>query len=496
MGATSITVLNIGADVAERESLTHAFKSVGFAVLEAASADEALGLSAQLPNLILLDVDSLGIPAIEMCRRLRQDVATAMIPVVCLGRAPATPEFTTEPMPTDLADRSVDRPIAPADVVEIALDSLLQTRQSERLSHRFFETASDAVVIVDSTGSIIQLNARTEELFGYGRDELLDQPIEILIPECLRAQHVERRRAYIANPMPRRMDSGFSGVGRRKDGSEFPIDIALSPLATESGRFVACAVRDMTRQRKLEDELRQRTHDLADVNRHKDQFLATLAHELSSPLAAIAYAAELSRRSEVDPEIRNEAARIVLEETKFIGRLVSDLAELHRMQRGDIEVHRTLTDVTESARLAVEVSRPLIERCGHALELDIPQEAILTDGDDARLVQILTNLLNNAARYTPDGGRIRLSIERADNTAVIKVKDNGIGIPEAMLSRVFDLFTRLERARQRYAGGMGIGLAFVRQLVKSQGGSVEALSGGEGQGSEFVVRLPLADRRT
>lgn len=370
----------------------------------------------------------------------------------------------------------------------------LRIRQIELLNQRFFEAASDAVVITDEYGVIVHLNTQIEKSFGYRRDELLNQPIEILVPERLRARHVEHRRAYLGNPLPQPMGSGFRAIGLRKDGTEFPIDIALSPLRIESVLFVASAVRDMTAQRRLEEELRQRTRDLEDADRHKDQFLTTLAHELRSPLAAIAYSAELLREPAISPEVRVEAAAIVREQAQFMRRLLEDLSELSRIHRGEVPIRKAPTDLRQVARLAVEICRPLIERRGHALEMVMPPSPLRAQGDAARLAQVVTNLLTNAARYTPKGGRIRLSIEREDGVAVLKVKDNGIGIPKEMLTRVFELFTRLDSARQKYAGGMGIGLAFVRRLVEIQGGNVQAFSEGVGQGSEFIVRLPLAQR--
>jgi signal transduction histidine kinase len=249
----------------------------------------------------------------------------------------------------------------------------------------------------------------------------------------------------------------------------------------------------MTREQHPQNERRQRKRTLDDAGRQQDQILATLAHELSSPLAAVVYSTEILRRCDIKPEVREGVATGILEQIDVMRRLVEDRSELQGVRRGDNAVRRMLTDVAKVAHLAVEVSRPLIEERGHALDIAIPDAPIHAEGDDARLVQILTNLLSNAARYTPDGGRIRLSIGQEDGAVVLKVKDNGIGIPNEMLTRVFDLFTRLEGAKEKYADGMGIGLAFVRQLVNDQGGSVEAFSNGHGQGSEFVVRLPLAE---
>ncbi len=366
-------------------------------------------------------------------------------------------------------------------------------RESEQLSHQFFEAASDAIVIIDASGSIVCINTQTEKLFGYRRDELLDQPIEILVPERLRTRHAEHHRAYFRNPLQWPMGSNFVEVGLRKDGSEFPIDLALSPLPTASGLYVASTIRDITAQRQLEDDQRQHARALEDADHHKNLFLTTLAHELRSPLAAIAYSAEYLRRPDISAEERGKAADIVLEETRLVRDLLDDLSELSRIQRGELPLHKTATDLRKVAHLAIEISRPLIDRHRHALEIVMPPTPIRVEGDASRLAQIVTNLLANAARYTPEGGRIRLSLEQEDRVVVLRVTDNGIGIPKEMLARVFDLFTRLDAARQKYTGGLGIGLAYVRRLAEIHGGSVQACSDGEGCGSELVVRLPLAE---
>ena len=300
---------------------------------------------------------------------------------------------------------------------------------TELLSQQFFDAASDAVVIIDESGIVVHLNTQTESLFGYRRDELLNQPMEMLVPERLRARHAEHRRNYFRNPVPRPMGSKFVAVGRRKDGTEFPMDLALSPLPTELGLFVAGAVRDITPQRRLEDELQQRAHDLEDADHHKDHFLTTLAHELRSPLAAVAYSAEYLRQPNISVEDRRKAAEIVLEEANFARRLLDDLSELTRIRRGELTIHKASADLGEIVHLGIEMSRPLIEQQGHALEILLPPMPLRIQGDAARLTQIVTNLLANAARYTPRGGHIRLAIERQERTVVLKVKDNGIGIP-------------------------------------------------------------------
>lgn len=379
---------------------------------------------------------------------------------------------------------------------EAGSDEFMQAfRQTELLSSLFFDAACDAAIIINSAGVIVHLNTQTEKLFGYRRDELLNQPVELLLPAEMRTRYAGYRRRYFENPQPRSMGSKFVAVGRRKNGSEVPIDIALSPLPTAGGLYVASVVRDISRQQQLESKLRQHARALEDADRHKDEFLTTLAHELHSPLAAVAYSAELLRRPDLAAADREKAARIVMDQAAYIRRLIDDLGELSLMRRGEFLVRNVPTDIGKIARFAVETVRPLFEQRQHVLEVALTPAPTRVNGDAARLTQILTNLLNNAARYTPKRGRIRLSIEQQDaTTVVIKVKDNGIGIPTDMLTRIFDLFTRLDAARDKYRGGLGIGLAYVRRLTEIQGGSVQAFSDGEGCGSEFVVRLPVARR--
>lgn len=391
---------------------------------------------------------------------------------------------------------TADTPVASVkthvEECETAAPDTRRAPETDALERLFFKVASDAVVISDEDGTIVQLNAQTEKLFGYRRDELLNRPIETLVPERLRARHIAHRRGYFRDPQPRPMGHAIGLFGLRSNGTEFPIEIALSPMMSESRLFVAAAIRDVTRQRQLEGELRLRARELEQADRHRDQFLITLAHELANPIAAVAYSAALVQRSDVAAADRERAARNVLAQANFMRRLVRDLGELSRVRRGEIAVRTAPLDLADVARLAVEISRPLIERHGHALEVAMPTSAVAARGDAARLVQIVANLLSNAARYTPTGGRIRLALGEENGTAVLRVKDNGIGIPKQMLTRVFDPFVRLGPARQRYAGGMGIGLSFGRHILELQGGSMEAFSEGEGQGSEFVMRLPRA----
>jgi signal transduction histidine kinase/ActR/RegA family two-component response regulator len=231
-------------------------------------------------------------------------------------------------------------------------------------------------------------------------------------------------------------------------------------------------------------------HDARLADRRKDDFLATLAHELRNPLAPVRNAVEILRvKRPADADIARSSDVIARQVTQM-ARLLDDLLDVSRITRDKLELRKqpvTLDAVVESA---VETSRPLLDAAGHRLEIALPKP-IYVDGDPTRLAQIFANLLNNAAKYTPRGGSIRLTAERRGNWVVVSVKDNGIGFAPEMRPRLFEMFSQAAPALDRSQGGLGIGLSLVKALTEMHGGSVEAHSDGPGQGSEFLVRLPV-----
>jgi signal transduction histidine kinase/CheY-like chemotaxis protein/PAS domain-containing protein len=242
-----------------------------------------------------------------------------------------------------------------------------------------------------------------------------------------------------------------------------------------------------------ETRFREMAEKLSDANRLKDEFLATLAHELRNPLAPIRNALELMKLAPDDGSVALAARDVMGRQLTQIVRLIDDLLDLSRVSRGIVELRRSRLRLAAVLRDAIETSRPLIEEFGHALIVALPEEELVLEADPTRLVQVFANLLNNAAKFTPPGGRIELSLARAeDETVVVSVRDNGMGIPRPMLDRVFDMFTQVDRSHTQIGGGLGIGLTLVRRLVEMHGGRVEARSNGSGAGSEFLVRLPLA----
>src|SRR6185503_11899633 len=231
---------------------------------------------------------------------------------------------------------------------------------------------------------------------------------------------------------------------------------------------------------------------LREADRRKDEFLAILAHELRNPLAPLRNAVEILRaKGPPVPELQ-WARSVIDRQAQQMGRLVDDLLDVSRISRGRIELRRGRVALSTIVGTVLEASRPTIEKWGHQLTVVLPAEPLFVEVDVVRIGQVLLNLLDNACKYTDRGGHISLTVEQGDQRAVIRVRDNGIGIPAEMLASVFEMFTQVDRSLERAQGGLGIGLTLVHRLVALHGGSVEAHSAGPGQGSEFVVRLPLA----
>jgi CheY-like chemotaxis protein len=272
------------------------------------------------------------------------------------------------------------------------------------------------------------------------------------------------------------------------DGSERIVDLIILPIKDDQGRviFLAPTGTDITDRHRAEAALRE-------ANRRKDQFLATLAHELRNPLAPLLNGLQIMRLSQRDPAAMEQARAMMERQLGQMVHLIDDLLDVSRISLGKITLRRSRVELSKIIQQAVETSRPLIDASGHQLTVELPSQSVLLDADATRLAQVVSNLLNNAAKYTEPGGRIALLVERLASEVAIRVRDNGVGIPPAMLPQVFEIFTQVDRSIERSQGGLGIGLSLVKGLVEMHGGSVEAHSSGPGQGSEFVVRLPIAE---
>jgi protein-histidine pros-kinase len=372
-----------------------------------------------------------------------------------------------------------------------AIVDITERKRAERRFRLAIESAPSGMVMVDREGCIVLVNSQAEELFGYSREELIDQPVEMLVPERFRTEHPGYRVGFFAHPESRPMGAGRDLYGRRKDGTEFPIEIGLNPIETEDGVLALSAIVDITERKQLEQELHLRLQELATADRQKDEFLATLAHELRNPLAPIRNAVQVLKLPAADGKMRQRAHEMIDRQLQHMVRLVDDLLDVSRIIIGRIELRKEHFDLESAVTRAVETAEPLIEAQGHHLIVQVPPEPVIVHADLIRLSQIISNLLTNAAKYTPKPDQIWLSAKREGTDAVLTVKDKGVGIAAHMLDRVFDLFVQSDALPPSSQGGLGIGLTLVKRLVELHDGTVTANSAGLGLGSEFTLRFPV-----
>ncbi len=390
----------------------------------------------------------------------------------------------------DLEDARLLRSLSgfAAAALRLASETAQRTATERELhaSHAILDAAmhTEAVGLAFYTldGSIIDCNEALERMSGYSRDELRGTVrwTELGTPEFAEATQralAELREGGRTAPYMKQLV--------RKDGSRWWAMVAPSCLPGEGeARKCIAFVIDVTKAAQAEEALRC-------ADRRKDEFLATLAHELRNPLAPISNAVHLLRR----PDGRRTADRMVEmvgRQVRQMVRLVDDLMDVSRITQGKLELRREQLSLAEVLTMAVETSMPAIEAGRHDLTVSLPEETLMLEADKVRLTQVFGNLLNNAAKYTDRGGRIWLGARREDGSVLVSIRDTGIGISAAKLPRVFEMFSQAHRDSARGQAGLGIGLTMVRSLVELHRGSVEARSEGPGRGSEFIVRLPLA----
>lgn len=364
-------------------------------------------------------------------------------------------------------------------------------RRSEIRYRRLFQTAKDGILILDANnGKIIDANAFMSGLLGQELPELLGKELwEIGLFQDIDANKEAFRQLQKTGYL--RYD--HLPVQNHK-GETTQVEF-ISNVYKEGDRLVAqCNVRDVTARVMMEKRIELQAVALADQSRRKDEFLAMLSHELRNPLAPIRSAMHLLRLQERGNEnpIQHQAYEVIERQVMHLTRLVSDLLEISRVVNGRIRLRTQILDMSQVVRHAVEATRTALELHRHRVSLTLPEDPVLIQGDSTRLEEIIVNLLSNATNYTGEDGRIDLSLEQAGNRTVLRIRDTGVGIAPEFLPHIFDLFTQANQTLDRSQGGLGIGLNLVQRLVELHGGTVEALSAGLGQGSEFIVSLPIA----
>jgi PAS domain S-box-containing protein len=349
----------------------------------------------------------------------------------------------------------------------------------------------DGIISIDERGTITTFNRAAERIFGYASAEAIGQNVRVLMPEPFRQEHDGYLANYLHTGEAKIIGIGREVVGRRKDGGVFPMELAISEFHVGGRRHFTGIVRDITERKALEAELQQRLQDLAEADRQKNEFLAMLGHELRNPLAPMRNALHMLKSAKATVTMRDRARDIMERQLDQLVRLVDDLLDVSRIVRGKVELQTATIDLREPVLRGRETAQPVLDAHGHEVDMQLPDAPVWVDGDMVRLSQVVANLLTNAAKYTGPEGSIVLTLRTEGEAAVLSVRDTGAGIPAELLPRVFDLFVQGDRTPERAQGGLGIGLTLVKRLASMHGGAVRAESAGEGQGSEFVVSLPM-----
>ena len=393
----------------------------------------------------------------------------------------------------------VEISLSPIDTEEgtMVMSAIRDITDRKRADQKFkdlLEAAPDAMVIVNREGHIVLVNSQAVKLFGWSRDELLGQPIELLVPQRFSARHPDHRRNFFAEPRTRSMGAGLELHGLRKDGSEFPVEISLSPLDTEEGLFVSSAIRDVTERKRIEQVLRDKNLELENAALVKDRFLASMSHELRTPLnAIIGFTGTLLMKLPGPLNAEQEKQlRIVQTGAKHLLSLINDLLDVAKLSANKVTLN---LEPVDCKTLVEEVSATLemeARRKGLAFAVHTPPVDVLLLTDRRALSQILINLVGNAIKFTQQGrvDVVLQDLQLPTGRAVqLHVQDTGPGIPLQEQPRLFEAFSRVESADRRHHEGTGLGLHLSRKLAEAMGGTL-GFDSTEGLGSTFTLQLP------
>lgn len=493
MAESDILVLNVNDDAATRYLMSRILRRAGYRVEEAVNGAQALEFVLdRRPDVVLLDIKLPDLSGLEVCRRIKADSRVA---TTCVLQTSAT--FSSSDRKAEGLDSGADAYLAqPVEPVELlaTIRALLRTRRAEEAEQRAarrlsmtFDAIQDAVMLVSQSGSIEQCNQAAQRLFSKTVEELCDANlVELLSPFFER----DAVLGLLETPSAGRREIEGQREGRYYRLSADPVSGDGLPL-----EGAVLILSDISDRRRLEEAHRVRAEELAEADRRKDEFLGMLAHELRNPLNAISAANTIlscNTRSDSD---QMRLYTIISRQTRNLARLVDDLLEVSRITRGKLQLRRQPLDFVALVRRVAQASESVVDARKQTLDVSVPEKPMPMDGDDLRLEQVLSNLISNASKYSPPHSKIHIELSDTGSEghpfAKLVVKDQGIGIPGDMLSKVFEPFIQGDQSLSRSLGGLGIGLTMVKNLVELHGGWVRAESAGPGKGAEFIVGLPV-----